>query len=39
MQPLMEMDLSAVADIRSERVSWRFKGLPSSTFGSTIGEA
>ncbi|WP_090012341.1 amino acid deaminase [Lentzea albidocapillata] len=34
----MEMDLAAVADIRSEQVSWRFKGLPSSTFGSTIGE-
>ncbi|WP_414675484.1 amino acid deaminase [Lentzea sp.] len=34
----MEMDLAAVADIRSERVNWRFKGLPSSTFGSTIGE-
>lgn len=38
MQQLMEMDHSAIADIRSERVSWRFKGLPSSTFGSTIGE-
>jgi D-serine deaminase-like pyridoxal phosphate-dependent protein len=38
MQHLMEMDLSAVADIRSEQVSWRFKGLPSSTFGATIGE-
>ncbi|SMD11067.1 amino acid deaminase [Lentzea albidocapillata] len=38
MQHLMEMDLTAVADIRSEQVSWRFKGLPSSTFGSTIGE-
>ncbi|MDX8047791.1 amino acid deaminase [Lentzea sp. BCCO 10_0798] len=38
MQHLMEMDLAAVADIRSEQVSWRFKGLPSSTFGSTIGE-
>lgn len=38
MQHLMEMDLTAVADIRSERVDWRFKGLPSSTFGSTIGE-
>ncbi|KJK49761.1 amino acid deaminase [Lentzea aerocolonigenes] len=38
MQHLMEMDLSAVADIRSERIGWRFKGLPSSTFGSTIGE-
>ncbi|RDI27554.1 amino acid deaminase [Lentzea flaviverrucosa] len=38
MQHLMEMDLAAVEDIRSEQVSWRFKGLPSSTFGSTIGE-
>ncbi|MFD9704131.1 amino acid deaminase [Lentzea sp. NPDC059081] len=38
MQQLMEMDLAAVADIRSERVNWRFKGLPSTTFGSTIGE-
>ncbi len=38
MQQLTEMNLSAVADIRSERIDWRFKGLPSSTFGSTIGE-
>ncbi|MGZ3143433.1 amino acid deaminase [Lentzea chajnantorensis] len=38
MQQLTEMNLSAVAGIRSERVDWRFKGLPSSVFGSTIGE-
>jgi D-serine deaminase-like pyridoxal phosphate-dependent protein len=38
MQQLTEINLSAVADIRSERVDWRFKGLPSSVFGSTIGE-
>ncbi|ANZ38748.1 amino acid deaminase [Lentzea guizhouensis] len=38
MQQLTEMNLSAVADIRSERIDWRFKGLPSSVFGSTIGE-
>ncbi|GLY49718.1 amino acid deaminase [Lentzea sp. NBRC 102530] len=38
MQQLMEMDLSAVADIRSETISWRFKGLPASTFGATLGE-
>ncbi|SDG90455.1 D-serine deaminase, pyridoxal phosphate-dependent [Lentzea fradiae] len=38
MQQLMEMDLAAVAGIRSEQVNWRFKGLPSSTFGRTVGE-
>ncbi|KOV82054.1 amino acid deaminase [Nocardia sp. NRRL S-836] len=38
MQQLTEIDLSAVAGIRSERVDWRFKGLPASVLGSTIGE-
>ncbi|WP_433263174.1 amino acid deaminase [Actinosynnema sp. CS-041913] len=34
----MDIDRAAVAAIRAERLDWRFKGLPASTFGSTIGE-
>ncbi|CCH33860.1 Alanine racemase domain protein [Saccharothrix espanaensis DSM 44229] len=34
----MDIDHDAVAAIRAERVDWRFKGLPASTFGTTIGE-
>ncbi|AXX32897.1 D-serine deaminase [Actinosynnema pretiosum subsp. pretiosum] len=34
----MDIDRDAVAAIRSERVDWRFKGMPSDAFGSTVGE-
>jgi D-serine deaminase-like pyridoxal phosphate-dependent protein len=33
-----EMDQSAITAIGDERVGWRFKGLPSDTFGQTIRE-
>jgi D-serine deaminase-like pyridoxal phosphate-dependent protein len=32
------IDADAVAGIRAEVVDWRFKGLPDSVFGATIGE-
>ncbi|RKT56641.1 D-serine deaminase-like pyridoxal phosphate-dependent protein [Saccharothrix australiensis] len=34
----MDIDHDAVAAIRRERVDWRFKGLPASAFGATVGE-
>ncbi len=34
----MDIDRDAVAAIRTERIDWRFKGLPASTFGATTGE-
>ncbi|HEX6339503.1 amino acid deaminase [Umezawaea sp.] len=33
-----DIDRTAVAALRAERVDWQFKGLPSSTFGATVGE-
>ncbi|AHH99845.1 hypothetical protein KALB_6486 [Kutzneria albida DSM 43870] len=32
------IDRDAVAALRSERIDWRFKGLPAQAFGSTLGE-
>jgi D-serine deaminase-like pyridoxal phosphate-dependent protein len=32
------IDRAALAGIRAERVDWRFKGLPDSVFGQTLGE-
>lgn len=32
------IDRDAVAAIRAEKIDWRFKGMPSAAFGSTIGE-
>ncbi|WNV89456.1 amino acid deaminase [Umezawaea sp. Da 62-37] len=32
------IDRTAVAALRAERIDWRFKGLPSTTFGATVGE-
>jgi len=32
------IDRDAVAAIRGEKIDWRFKGMPSAAFGSTIGE-
>ncbi|MCP2258466.1 D-serine deaminase, pyridoxal phosphate-dependent [Streptoalloteichus tenebrarius] len=32
------IDRAAVAAIRSERIDWRFKGMPASAFGATVGE-
>ncbi|NHD16824.1 amino acid deaminase [Actinopolyspora sp. BKK1] len=32
------MDRSAVRDLRDERIDWRFKGLPSAAFGSTVDQ-
>jgi D-serine deaminase-like pyridoxal phosphate-dependent protein len=32
------IDGDALAAIRAERVDWRFKGLPASVFGRTVGE-
>ncbi|KAA2256356.1 amino acid deaminase [Solihabitans fulvus] len=37
MQP-SSIDRDAVAGIRTERIDWRFKGLPATTFGATLGE-
>ncbi|MBB5956024.1 D-serine deaminase-like pyridoxal phosphate-dependent protein [Saccharothrix tamanrassetensis] len=34
----MDIDRDAVAAIRREHVDWRFKGLPASTFGTSLGE-
>ncbi|GAA1339236.1 amino acid deaminase [Catellatospora bangladeshensis] len=34
----MDIDHDAVAAIRHERLDWRFKGMPASAFGATIGE-
>jgi D-serine deaminase-like pyridoxal phosphate-dependent protein len=32
------IDTDAVAALRTERLDWRFKGLPAGAFGSTLGE-
>jgi D-serine deaminase-like pyridoxal phosphate-dependent protein len=32
------IDRDAVAAIRTERIDWRFKGMPADVFGATIGE-
>lgn len=32
------IDTSAVRALHDERIDWRFKGMPSSSFGSTVGE-
>lgn len=34
----MDIDRDAVAALRDERIDWRFKGLPASAFGATVGE-
>jgi D-serine deaminase-like pyridoxal phosphate-dependent protein len=35
---VLVIDRDAVAALRTERIDWRFKGMPSEVFGSTVGE-
>jgi D-serine deaminase-like pyridoxal phosphate-dependent protein len=35
---VQSIDRTAVTALRAERIDWHFKGMPTSTFGSTVGE-